>query len=566
METKNCQNCKKDFTLYPDDITFYEQIKVPYPTFCPDCRAQRRFMWRNERTLYHRSCDLCNKRLISLYKEDEPFPVYCKECWYSDKWDPMSYGLEYDPNRTFFEQLKELMHRVPRLAIWVVNCVNSDYTNQSYNNKNCYLGYGFRDSEDSAYVARAVGLRNCFDGTYTHHSEGVYETVNTDKSYRSFWVEESEGVVDSMFVSNCRNVQNCCGVINSRGGSYIFMGKQLTKEAYQEKIKSFDFGDREVVNSLKNQFESLKAKSIYKYAKLTNTINSTGDHLINAKNCREVYDGFELENARYSSWVFSSKDISDCYGMGGSQLVYEAISPEEVSNTKFAHITDTSNNVEYTDLCKSSAYLFGCVGLQSKKYCILNRQYDKESFDILRKKIIEDMKNNLYIDNKGRMFGYGEFFPYDLSPFSYNETTAQEMYPLTKEDALNMGWRWQDEAIRDYKISVIAPEIPLNIKDINDDFTSAIIGCGHDGLCTHQCTSAFKVTDMELSFYKKNKIPVPIDCPNCRHYARLAKRNPLKLWHRVCMKEGCKNEFETTYSPERPEIVYCESCYQKEVL
>jgi hypothetical protein len=47
----------------------------------------------------------------------------------------------------------------------------------------------------------------------------------------------------------------------------------------------------------------------------------------------------------------------------------------------------------------------------------------------------------------------------------------------------------------------------------------------------------------------------------------------MKLWHRFCMcekgnhehKGSCKNEFETSYSPERQEIVYCEKCYQKEV-
>jgi hypothetical protein len=27
----------------------------------------------------------------------------------------------------------------------------------------------------------------------------------------------------------------------------------------------------------------------------------------------------------------------------------------------------------------------------------------------------------------------------------------------------------------------------------------------------------------------------------------------------------CLNEFETTYDPKGPEIVYCESCYQKEI-
>ncbi len=458
------------------------------------------------------------------------------------------------------------MQRVPRLAIWVVNCVNSDYTNQSYNNKNCYLGYGFRDSEDSSYVARAVGLRNCFDVTYTHHSEGLYETVNVDKSYRSRYVEESEGVVDSLFVSNCRNVQNCLGVVNSRGGSCIFMGEQLSKEDYNSKVSALDLGSRATIEDLRKQFEDLKAKIPYKYAKLTNTINSTGDHLINAKNCQSVFDGFELENARHSAWVFTSKDISDCWGMGGSQLVYEAISPEEVSSAKFLNITDSSNNVEYTDLCKASSNLFGCVGLQSKKYCILNREYSKEDYEILRSQIIDDMKKNPYIDEKGRVFGYGEFFPYDLAPFKYNETNAQEVFPMTKEDALSNGWRWQEEATRDYKITVPAKSIPDNIRFVSDVFINEVIGCSHAGVCTHQCTTAFKITDAELSFYRANKIPLPTECPNCRHYARLAKRNPLKLWKGKCQKENCSNQFETSYSPDRKEIIYCEGCYQKEVL
>ena len=28
----------------------------------------------------------------------------------------------------------------------------------------------------------------------------------------------------------------------------------------------------------------------------------------------------------------------------------------------------------------------------------------------------------------------------------------------------------------------------------------------------------------------------------------------------------CPNEFETTFAPDRPEIVYCESCYNSEVV
>lgn len=566
MENRNCQNCKTDFTIYPDDVSFYQSIQVPHPTFCPPCRAQRRFMWRNERSLYKRACSKCDKSLISLYDAQAPFPVYCKECWYGDAWDPLSFGAPYDSTKTFFEQFKELQSKVPRLAIWVVNCVNSDYTNLSYNNKNGYLGFGFRDSEDSAYVARAVGLRSTFDSTYTHHSEGVYEAINVDKSYHSRYVEESEGVVDSLFVSNCRNVQNCLGVVNARGSSYVYMGEQLSKEEYQARVTALDLGSREVIARLAQQFQALKAGVPYKYAKLTNAIDSTGDHLINAKNCKDVYDGFELENVRYSSWVFTSKEVSDCYGMGGSQYVYEAISPEEVANAKFIAITDTSNNVEYTDLCMGSSNLFGCIALRTKKYCILNREYTKEEYEKLRTQIIDDMKANPYIDALGRVFAYGEFFPYDLAPFAYNETTAQEMYPLTREQALERGFGWKEESERNYTITIPTDAIPDNIKDVPDTITGEVLGCSHHGDCQHQCTIAFRITEMELSFYRANTIPLPTECPNCRHYARLAKRNALQTWHRACQNAGCPNEFETTYSPDRKEIIYCETCYQKEVL
>ena len=46
---------------------------------------------------------------------------------------------------------------------------------------------------------------------------------------------------------------------------------------------------------------------------------------------------------------------------------------------------------------------------------------------------------------------------------------------------------------------------------------------------------------------------------------RFKLKNPYFLWTRKCMKEACENVFETSYNPDRPEIVYCEKCYQQEV-
>lgn len=88
--------------IEPADFEFYEKIKAPAPTFCPECRMQRRLAFRNERALFRRKCDLCEKDIIAMYPKGTPFPVYCLECFNSDKWDPMNFGVEFDAKNSFF--------------------------------------------------------------------------------------------------------------------------------------------------------------------------------------------------------------------------------------------------------------------------------------------------------------------------------------------------------------------------------------------------------------------------------------------------------------------------------
>ena len=49
-ETKNCQNCKQDFIIEPDDFAFYGKMGVPTPIICPECRQQQRMLFRNFKT------------------------------------------------------------------------------------------------------------------------------------------------------------------------------------------------------------------------------------------------------------------------------------------------------------------------------------------------------------------------------------------------------------------------------------------------------------------------------------------------------------------------------------
>ena len=95
-ETRICQNCKKDFTIEPDDFLFYEKIKVPPPTFCPKCRRQRRMTWRNDWHLFKKKDAHTGEEIFSFLPEESPVKIYDRGYWISDAWDPIDYGQDYD--------------------------------------------------------------------------------------------------------------------------------------------------------------------------------------------------------------------------------------------------------------------------------------------------------------------------------------------------------------------------------------------------------------------------------------------------------------------------------------
>lgn len=178
-----------------------------------------------------------------------------------------------------------------------------------------------------------------------------------------------------------------------------------------------------------------------------------------------------------------------------------------------------------------------------------------------------------YVTPRGIVYKYGEFFPIELSPFAYNETVAQELELLSQEAILEKGYAFQSQEVKKYSITTEAGLLPETIEAVTEDIMKEVISCAHTGLCTHGCATAFRITKEEWEFYKRMNIPLPHLCSNCRHYERIAYRNPFTLWHRSCMCEAvnhghagkCLTEFQTSYNPKKPEIVYCETCYQQEV-
>ena len=166
--TKTCrQNPEHLFIITDEDQKFYDMMGVPPPTLCPDCRQQRRLVWRGERKLYNRKCDLCGRQIISPFAPNKPYRVYCKDCWWSDKWDPKLFGREFDFSRPFFEQFNELLKDTPLLFSYNIESENSEYNNNVSFLKNCYLLSSANVNEDCYYGYFVNDSKNCLDCTST---------------------------------------------------------------------------------------------------------------------------------------------------------------------------------------------------------------------------------------------------------------------------------------------------------------------------------------------------------------------------------------------------------------
>ncbi|MCR4328153.1 MAG: hypothetical protein NUV53_01410, partial [Patescibacteria group bacterium] len=407
-ESRQCQNCKQSFQIDTQDFAFYEKISVPPPTFCPECRLKRRLMWRNERSLYKRTCGLCGDALLSVYHSQSPYTVYCAPCWWSDTWDPLSSGKEYDFTKPFFTQYEELFKNVPRIALEGKNSLNCDYANYLENVRNVYLSYSvIFGSEDVWYSKNIDHSRWVMDSFDVSESEQCYQCIAISKSYNCRYAQFSHDCIDCAYVFDCINCQNCILCTNQRNKRYCVRNKQVTKEEYEKEMIRIKNAGRDVHVVYERNFEDMKVASIRKYAWTKNVVASTGDDIRDSKNLIKGFSCYGMENAKFIFRCVSLKDSMDATNGGRSELYYEFIGGGGVGSNRVRFCSYNINglsDVEYTDHCGSSSNLFGCVGVRSKQYCILNKQYSKESFDELKTRIIEHMDVMPYVDNAGRIY------------------------------------------------------------------------------------------------------------------------------------------------------------------
>lgn len=546
--TQNCRVTGQSFIISDEDQALLSKLGMPLPKLCPVERQRRRLCFRNDHQLYHRKCDATGKEIISLYDTDSPFTVYSQEYYKSDKWNPKDFGRDFDFSRPFFEQFAGLQKVVPRMAINGIGNENSDFTSYVGWSRNCYLTVTSDRNEDCYFGYFLFDSKNCVDTLYVFNSELCFECLDCKNCYHCSFGMNLENCTDCLFSRDLIGCNNCFGSINLRNKQYCFFNEQLSKEDYEKRINTLNLASHSAVQAIRAQVDAFFLQHPRRALDLKASENVTGDHIKFSKNCAESYDVSNCQDCRYVSHFINSKDCMDWDYCGDkSEMGYENSGCVDLKFSAFVTNAWVGNSyLYYCDLLTNSKYCFGCIGLDKGEYCILNKQYSKEDYEMMVGKIVEHMKKN------GE---WGEFFPASLSPYAYNETVAQDYLPLSEEDAKIRGLRWHN---KDEKAAYQGPKIDLpdSVLDTDESVCKQILTCEESG-------ENYRIISQELNYHKRAGLALPRRAPNQRFLDRVRSRNPRHQWTRPCAL--CHKEMSSSYSPDRPEIVYCEECYIKTV-
>jgi hypothetical protein len=330
---------------------------------------------RNERSLHKRKCDLCLSDIISIYSDKAQFPVICPKCWWGDGWNPLEYGMDYDFAKPFFEQWKGLMDATPRIALYQKNPVNSPYSNHSDNMKNSYLAFNCGFSENIFYSKWIVNSKDLVDCYVAFDSDLSYELYSSKRCSRCSFMYMCKGDIDSAFLYNCYNCFNCFLSSNLRNKKYYFKNQQLSKEDYEKKIVEFSGSFLKQKEAMDILNAEILPSTPRKYMTSGKYVNCSGDYIFggsrNLKKCFRIYTSEDC------AFCVDSANLKNCYDAYESafncELQYECHAGNRLTYSSFCSVSYDSHHLEYSEMCHNSEYLFGCIALRNKKYCILNK-------------------------------------------------------------------------------------------------------------------------------------------------------------------------------------------------
>lgn len=450
-------------------------------------------------------------------------------------------------------QLYELRKRVPLPAIvQEASNINAEYSMGGRSSKNVYYATGVFNSEDILYSNGVLHSKECMDVLFVRKSDRTYEAIKSDAIVNSSYIYFSQECVDSMFLFNCRNCINCFGCVNLRNKSFCFFNQQLSREAYFEHLKTIDTGNGKALRTMGDRFWNFIKSQPIRSTQNLSSAEVRGIHIRNSRDCDYVVDATETEHVRHCQGVLSHNDSMDVTISGGhSHHLYETTNVgSQSSAVKFSAVSKFVTDSEFLLNCRNCHNCFACVGLENKSYHILNKPYEPDEYW----HTVDEMK--LIMLERGE---YGDGIPISFSPFAYNITLASVGFPLSPETVKKLGGYIEDETKGNAMglPTLKADQMPNSISETTDDILKMAILSERSG-------RPFRIVPQELIFYRRQNLPIPLFHPYERMDSRTRIFGCYKFYTAKCAR--CGEVTQSAFDPNQGFTLYCDSCYQKEVV
>ena len=576
IERKNCRMSWQEFPIYKSDLDFYDRIspsfevdesylkeffeknsdlkdhfeykdwklkaKISTPTLCPEERERRRFSFMNNQYLYKRKIDNTGKQWISVFSPDKPYKVYDFDYRFSRD---REYEKVENWNKKFNENLSYLLDNTPvAYKSWRWHFENSDYCNAVVNAKDSYMCFYGIWLEDCMYVYDGISNdTSCVDCDTINMCSFCYDCIQLKNCSAMLHCRNCVNCNNSSYLENCIWCHDCYNCINLVNQSYCINNKQYTKEEYQK-----------IIIDIKPESKPEQEKVMW--CSQTECENSFGNNYTWCKNCSFSNALTNCENTRYSRDIPDMKNVYDGRWIS-SEFGLETRWSGYTHHCLFVLAVLHSSDVLYSQRCDNCDHLFWCVWLKDKSYCIYNKEYTKEEYNKIVPQIIAQMMR----DNE-----WWEFFDPKFSYFWYNESASMEMYPLTKDEALNMWYHWRDYEAPFPKVEKYVPWEKLPkvwckmIQEKKPDFLEKILNYA---IVCEVSKKPFRLTKQEIDFYIKHDIPLPTKHPEVRHQERFAKKDG-SIMHLVHCDE-CGEEMLSVHISWQWKKILCEKCFYKEL-
>ncbi|MDD5074716.1 MAG: hypothetical protein PHO54_02450 [Candidatus Peribacteraceae bacterium] len=547
---KTCPVTGRTFTVSPAEMALRKKLGVEgEPELHPIARWQILGAFWQHWALHKRKCDKTGKQIVSVFSEDCPYPVWHKDEWIKHANPP---SADIDLTRPLFPQMWELFRRCPIAHNMGANNENCEYTDDMWYGRNCYMCHSGHKCEDLKYCYRDVSVKSSQFCVFSFDSELCCDLIFSHNCFRSAYLFHCWQCSDSAFLYDCRNCNHCMFCTNLRNKSYCFGNEQLTREAYEKRIREWDLRSRAVYERCRKEFIAwLQKRAWHRALFLDLCQNCSGNLLYECKDCENCF--FITNKAENCINLTRSgvdlKDAADCISLLGSELIYcSSCAQDQCYDVKFGYNLIQCKFMEYCAQCFQCQECFGCCGLVGKKHHIFNKPYSPEEYKRKKAEVIAAMQ---------RTSEYGKFFPAHFAANPYEESLSGFYWPLTRAEGERRGFRMSAEQTEREANAQDASRIP----DRSDQADESV---SQTPFWDPVAKRPFQILKEDVVFAQDVGVPLPYTS-----YMRRIQDNyrliPYDGTLRTVACGKCKKDTLTGWSDEYDGRILCEECYLKEV-